>query len=111
MSDHITEYQTNLNQMLSAVDKEICDLMHYLEFNDLDDEEMLQVSKMLKDRRLHRREIKDEMEKISLMKATFLDGAFGIKVQQSLEVMERMKARKYTPRKLNDLFKQQVATA
>ena len=30
MSDHIGEYQSNLNQMLSDVDKEICDIMHYI---------------------------------------------------------------------------------
>ena len=41
------------------------------------------------------------------MKSTFLDAAFGIKVQQSLEVMEKMKERQYTPRKLSELFGQQ----
>ena len=72
---------------------------------------MLKASKMLQERRRYRREIKDEMDKTALMKSTFLDGAFGIKVQQSLEIMERMKNRQYTPRKLNELFQQQRATA
>lgn len=107
MSDHINDYQNNLNQMLSNVDKEICDIMHYLEFSDLDDGEMLRASRMLQERRRHRREIKDEMEKTALMKSTFLDATFGIKVQQSLEVMEKMKERQYTPRKLSELFGQQ----
>ncbi len=111
MSSHMDEYQTNLNQMLSDVDKEICDLMHYLEFSDLDSSEMLRVAEMLKERRQRRRQIKDEMEKTALMKDTFLDGAFGTKVQQSLDVMERMKTRQYTPRKLLDLFNQQRASA
>lgn len=62
MSSHMSDYQSNLNQMLSDVDKEICDLMHYLEFTDLDDNEMLKVAEMLKERRCHRRQIKDEME-------------------------------------------------
>ena len=30
MSDHIGEYQDRLNDMLSNVDQEICDIMHYL---------------------------------------------------------------------------------
>ena len=111
MSSHMSEYQANLNQMLSDVDKEICDLMHYLEFTDLDDSEMLKVAGMLKERRCHRRQIKDEMEKTALMRDTFLDGTFGIKVQQSLDIMEKMKARQYTPRRLNDLFQQQRASA
>lgn len=104
MSDHVEEYQNNLNEMLSEVDKEICDIMHYLEFNELNDTDMIKASKMLQERRRHRREIKDEMEKTALMRSTFLDGAFGIKVQQSLEFMEKMKHRQYTPRKLTELF-------
>ena len=111
MSSHMDEYQDNLNQMLSDVDKEICDLMHYLEFNDLDNGEMLKVAEMLKERRQYRRQVKDEMEKTALMKDTFLDKTFGTKVQQSLEVMERMKTRQYTPRRLRELFEQQRATA
>jgi len=111
MSSHMDEYQNNLNQMLSDVDKEICDLMHYLEFSDLDNSEMLKVAGMLKERRQHRRQIKDEMEKTALMKDTFLDRTFGTKVQQSLDVMERMKTRQYTPRRLNKLFEQQRASA
>ena len=111
MSSHMDAYQGNLNQMLSDVDKEICDLLHYLEFNDLDNNEMLKVAGMLKERRKHRRQIKDEMEKTALMKDLFLDRTFGTKVQQSLEIMERMRTRQYTPRRLNDLFEQQRATA
>ncbi len=111
MSSHMDEYQYNLNQMLSDVDKEICDLMHYLEFNELDNSEMLHVAEMLKERRQQRRKIKDEMEKTALMKDTFLDRTFGSKVQQSLDIMERMKTRQYTPRKLNELFDQQRVSA
>jgi hypothetical protein len=107
MSDHMSAYQNNLNQMLSDVDKEICDIMHYLEFSELSDSDMLKASRMLQERRRKRREIKDEMDKTALMRSTFLDGAFGIKVQQSLEVMEKMKERQYTPRKLSELFDQQ----
>lgn len=66
---------------------------------------------MLQERRRHRREIKDEMEKTALMKSTFLDSAFKIKVQQSLEFMEKMKTRQYTPRKLNELFQTQLFQA
>ena len=111
MSSHMDEYQDNLNQMLSDVDKEICDLMHYLEFSNLDSAEMLKVAEMLKERRQHRRKIKDEMEKTALMKDMFLDQTFGTKVQQSLDVMERMKTRQYTPRRLHELFEQQRVSA
>lgn len=111
MSSHIQEYQENLNTMLSDVDKEVCDLLHFLEFNELDDIEMLRASKMLQDARRRRREIKDEMEKTALMRATFLDKEFGVKVHQSLEQMEHMKYRHYTPRKLTGLFNEQIRQA
>jgi hypothetical protein len=111
MSSHMKGYQANLNQMLSDVDKEICDILHFIEFNDPDDTKLLQASKMLQERRRHRREIKDEMEKTALMRDTFLDRAFEIKVHQSLELMERMKTRIYTPRKLDNLFNTQVKSA
>lgn len=111
MSSHMDEYQNNLNLMLSDVDKEICDLMHYLEFNDLASGDMLKVAKMLKERRQQRRKIKDEMDKTALMKDTFLDRTFDMKIHQSLEVMEKMKERQYTPRKLTELFEQQRVTA
>lgn len=108
MSDHIGEYQDRLNDMLSNVDQEICDIMHYIELNELSDDQMITAGKMLQERRRHRREIKDEMQKTALMRETFLDGNFGIKVQQSLELMVRMKDRYYTPRKLSDLFREQT---
>ena len=108
MSEHIGEYQNRLNDMLSNVDQEICDIMHYIEFNELDDDGMITTTKMLQERRRHRRDIKDEMQKTALMREMFLDGNFGIKVQQSLDLMVRMKYRYYTPRKLSDLFKEQT---
>ena len=111
MSSHIQEYQDNLNNILSDVDKEVCDLLHFLEFNELEDAGMLKASKMLQDARRRRREIKDEMERTALMRSTFLDQEFGIKVHQSLEQMEHMKCRKYTLRKLAGLFNEQIKRA
>ena len=32
----LKQYRINLNYLLSQVDKEICDIMHYIEFNNLD---------------------------------------------------------------------------
>ena len=71
MSDHMDEYQSNLNDMHSDIDKEICNIMHYLEFNELSDPDMIKASKMLQECRRHRHEIKDEMEKTALMKSIF----------------------------------------
>lgn len=107
MSTHMDEYRMKLKLMLSDVDKEICDVMHYLEFNELSDAQMLMASHMLQERRQYRRKIKDEMEKTALMRSSFLNPQFGIKVRQSLKTMQRMKTRCYTPRRLSGLFEGQ----
>lgn len=107
MSKHITEYQKKLHGMQSDVDQEISDILHYLEFTNPDNEELLRASQMLQELRRKRREITDEIEKSKYMCDAFLDKKFGDKVQQVLDRMERMKARQYTPRKLTDLFTQQ----
>lgn len=111
LSSHTNEYQNNLNQMLSDVDKEICDLLHFLEFNDPDNATRLQVVEMLQQRSRRRREIKNEIEKIALMKENFLDDSFALKLNQCLEHMERMQNRIYTPRKLKSLFEEQADSA
>ena len=56
----------SLRQMLSDVDREICDIMHYLEFSELSNDEML-ASRMLQKCRRRRREIKDERSKTALI--------------------------------------------
>ncbi|WP_102343597.1 hypothetical protein [Galactobacillus timonensis] len=111
MSAHIAEYQRNLNLMLSDVDKEVCDLLHYLELNELTDDEMLRTAEMLQERRRHRRVIKDELEKTDVMRSTFLDKQFDIKVHRGLSQIEHMKDRVYAPRRLSELFEQHAATA
>lgn len=104
MSSHIAEYQTKLHGMQSDVDLKISDVMHYLEFENPDDERMLKSARTLQELNRKRREIKDEIEKTNLICDAFLDKDFGDKVQQAFDRMERMKFRQYTPRKLTDLF-------
>lgn len=49
MSSHIQEYQENLNSMLSDMDKEVCDLLHFLEFNELGDNTPIIVERIVTD--------------------------------------------------------------
>ena len=107
MSDHIKDYQDNLNKMLSDVDKEISDILHYLEFTDLSDSDILTISRRLQECRRHRRKIKDEIDKTDSIRSVFLDKSFGNKVRQSLAMIKKIETRQYTPRKLYDLFNRQ----
>lgn len=92
ISKHMAEYQTKLHGMQSDADQEIGDTMHYLEFTPRADK-MLNASQMLQERRRKRREITDEIEKMTLICDAFLDGNFETKVQQAIGKMERMKSR------------------
>ena len=104
LCEHLDDYQNNLNQMLSDVDREICDIMHYLELKELSDDSLVTVSKQLQVRRRRRRDIKNEMDRIKFMKSTFVDQELSLKVHQSMSLIEKMKERQYTPRVMNDLF-------
>ena len=104
MSEHISEYQAKLYRMQSDVDQKISDILHYLEFENPDDEELLKSARTLQELRCNRRKITDEIERIKLVCDAFLDKDFGNKAQQAFDRLERMKTRQYTPRKLTDLF-------
>ena len=92
-----------LQKMLSETDKEISDLLHYLEFNALSAEEALRISRQLQSKRRTRRDIKNDLE-IMLLIQDALGAETISKLNQSLSHTQSMKNRKYTPRKLKGLF-------
>lgn len=101
---HMKKYKSDLSEMLSNVDMEICDILHYLEFRDLDVNDMVKVVEMLQKRRRYRRKIKEEYEKVNYLDGKLFDEKLQEKVDKSFSFMEKMKRRKYEPRKLNELF-------
>ena len=52
---------------LSIVDKEICDILHYIEFCNLNAAQGYKAYKMLKERRIKRRSIKNELNVLSII--------------------------------------------
>lgn len=90
-----------LCQELSLVDKELCDILHYIEFCNLNAAQGYKAYKMVKERRILRRKIKDEI--------SILDSILGQKVSQTAKNMiqktaENMDKRTYEPRILKELF-------
>ena len=90
--------------MLSEVDKEICDIMHYIEFNNLDAAKGYKVYKMLKDCRMRRRKIKDEHEKVNAAIQVLANDDLIEKLKIALKQMRGLDQRLYTPRVLTELF-------
>ena len=104
MSSHIQTYQTELNSRLSTVDRQIQDIMHFIEFCNPNDDMLLKVARELQEIRIERRKIKNEIEQIDLVKSSFLDKDFDAKIHQTLESMKKMQNRKYSPREMPELF-------
>lgn len=103
-SSQLKQYNVNLNYMLSEVDKEICDIMHYIEFNNLDAAKGYKMYKMLKDCRLRRRKIKDEHEKVNAAIQVLANEELIEKMKVAFKQMKGLDYRMYTPRVLTELF-------
>lgn len=89
-----------INQ-LSEVDKELCDINHYIEFCNLNAAQGYKAYKMIKDRRVKRRSIKNELDVLNMI--------LGKKLSESVtneitNAVSRMDKRIYEPRVLNELF-------
>lgn len=104
----IIEYNENLNSSLSQVDKEICDIEHYIEFTVLSAAKGYQVYRMLRDRLLNRRSIKDEMLRVDYFIASTGMDLYKGKV---LKTFKKIEKRKYKPRRLDELFDMEKSEA
>ena len=90
-----------LVDQLSTVDKEICDILHYIEFCNLNAAQGYKAYKMIKERRIRRRSIKNELQ--------VLDTILGKKISETAtdeieKVISGMDNRKYEPRVMRELF-------
>ena len=97
-------YQEELSKQHSDIEKEICDLLHYVELYDLTDEEGLRAMDMLKDARQRRRDIKDEISRTEYFQKMIGTSANVAKARGFLTEMKKLDTRKYFPRQLEGLF-------
>lgn len=93
----IANRKVMLNNKLSEVDRKICDVLHYIEFNKLNACDGYKTYKTIREYRLERRAIKDEIE--------ILDNVYNNIVKLIEESINRLNNRKYKPRELPELFK------
>lgn len=90
-----------LCEELSFIDRELSDINHYIEFCNLNAAQGWKAYKMIKERRIKRRSIKNEIQILNII----LDKKISDTVtNEILESMSKMDKRTYEPRVMNELF-------
>lgn len=86
---------------MSHVDQEITDIQHYIEFNHLNAAEGYKAYKLLQDKLLERRAIKDDYSKFQMLADAKVSDIFDGTLEANIE---KINHRVYTPRVLKELF-------
>lgn len=90
-----------LTEQLSNIDKELSDIYHYVEFCNLNAAQGYKAYKMIKDRRIKRRSIKNELEVLSVILGKKISETATDEIMKCVAGMDK---RIYEPRVLNELF-------
>lgn len=92
-----------LLEELSNIDKQICDVLHFLEFNSFSACEGYKLCKALKELRLKRREVKNELELINIVNTHSCNNIINGSTSKAIAGLE---TKQYAPRVLVELFEQ-----
>lgn len=90
-----------LCKQLSDVDKELSDINHYIEFCNLNAAQGYKAYKMVKERRIKRRTIKNELVIVDAILENKVRDPI---IEQIKKIIRNLDDRTYTPRILNELF-------
>ena len=91
----------DLLSQLSKVDQELSDIDHYIEFVNLNAAQGYKAYKMIKDRRIIRRSIKNELDVLNIILGKKISETATDEIQKAISGMDK---RTYEPRVLNELF-------
>jgi len=95
------ERRNILISQLSEVNKEICDLSHYIEFCTFNASQGYKACKIFKDLRQKRRKIKNELEIVDyILNKKMVESAS----EDISQLIDRINNRKYEPRVMKELF-------
>lgn len=106
LSDQFKTMQGNkswLTEMESKIDKEISDILHYIEFYSFNACEGYKLAKELKELRLKRRDIKNQLEAISIISNHTCNMLAEGRTNKALCNIEN---KSYTPRVLKEMFEE-----
>lgn len=86
---------------LSKVDKELSDINHYIEFVNLNAAQGYKAYKLIKERRIKRRSIKNELAVLEIILGKKISESITDEINKSVEGLDE---RTYEPRVLKELF-------
>lgn len=98
--DEANKRNEELTSELSKVDKELSDLLHYIEFAKLNAAQGYKAYKMVKERRTKRRHIKNEMDVLAVILSQNAND-ISKNIKNKLNEMDK---RTYNPREIKELF-------
>lgn len=104
MASGLKDYRDELAKNHSDVEQKICDILHYIELCETDDEEAVDLVELLRVCRENRRDIKDELMRIEYFQNNLGTSANVAKAKQALKSIKGLETRKYKPRKYDELF-------
>lgn len=100
----LTGYRAELSKMHSDIEQKICDILHYIELCETNDDEAIDLVELLRVCRENRRDIKDELQRIEYFQTNLGTNANVAKAKQALKSIKGLETRKYKPRKYDELF-------
>lgn len=98
------DYRDELAKRHSDIEQKICDILHYIELCETNDEEAIDLVELLRVCRENRRDIKDELQRIEYFQNNLGTNANVAKAKQALKCIKGLETRKYKPRKYDELF-------
>lgn len=100
----LKDYRKQLAKKHSDIEQKICDILHYIELCETNEEEAIDLVELLRVCRENRRDIKDELQRIEYFQNNFGTNMNVAKAKQALKCIKGLETRKYRPRKYDELF-------
>lgn len=100
----LKDYRDSLAKKHSDIDQKICDILHYIELCETNDEEAIDLVELLRVCRENRRGIMDELQQLDYFQTNLGTNANAAKAKQALKCIKGLETRKYKPRKYDELF-------
>lgn len=93
----LNQKQSSLSIKLNKLERETQDVLHYIEFNNLNASQGFKIYKLLHEIRNERRQVKDELNQVDAILSQ-------TNIPQLIKNLPVINNRKYIPRELPDLF-------